>query len=420
MRAIQSSFLLLISWPILAFAGDPFSVNGYYKNFFVIYDLPNYKKPALIPDQPDMGAVSNRLRFKLFYNPNDRLAFSVAYDFSPRIQDPTLFGTQPIMVGINPLSYRAFDFEARLYPADDEKVGSFGIFHNLDRVQLEIKTAPADIVIGRQAIAWGSARVLNPTDIVAPFAFQELDAEDRLGVDAVRVRVPLSALAEFDAGCVFGKDFHFDRGVFFARTRFYAAKTDVTLLLLGFCENFMAGFDIARSFGGAGFWLESAYVFVDLLNDDSMGQANDYFRGTVGLDYSFGDKTYGFCEYHFSEAGSGEPEVYLKNLSKSPFTEGAVYLMGRHYLAPGVTHQLTPLITGTAQALFNLGDQSAFLAPQVEYNIAQNIYVAAGAFLGIGKRPEIAITNAATPALQFHSEFGGYPDIYFSAFRIYF
>lgn len=420
MRTIPLSLLLLSAWPILAFAGDPFSLNGYYKNFFVIYNLPNYKKPALIPDQPDMGAVSNRLRLKLFYNPNNRLSFSAAYDFSPRIQDPALFSTPPIMLGINPLNYRAYDFDGRLYPAEDEKVGSFGIFHNLDRAQVELKTAPADIVIGRQAMAWGSARVLNPTDIIAPFAFQELDVEERLGVDAARVRVPLGTLAEFDAGYVFGRDFRFKQSAFFIRTKFYAARTDIGLLLLKFRENLLAGVDIARSFGGAGFWLESAYVFVDLLNDDSIGKAHNYFRSTIGLDYSFSSKTYGFCEYHFSEAGAGAPEDYLENLSKPAFTEGAVYLMGRHYLAPGATYQISPLLTGTAQALFNLEDQSAFLVPQVEYNVAQNIYVAAGAFFGIGKRPEIAIANAATPALQFHSEFGGYPDIYFSAFRIYF
>jgi hypothetical protein len=318
------------------------------------------------------------------------------------------------------LSYRTFDFDARLYPAEDEKVGSFGIFHNLDRALIEFKTAPADIMIGRQAIAWGSARVLNPTDVIAPFAFQELDKEERTGVDAVRVRVPLNALSEFDGGYVFGEDFKLDRSAFFARGKFYLAKTDATFLLAGFRENFLAGIDIARSIGGAGFWLESAYVFADLLNDYSTGKANNYFRGTIGVDYSFSGKTYGFLEYHFSGAGASEPEDYLKNLSQPAFTEGAVYLLGRHYLAPGLTHQITPLIAFSGQALFNLGDRSAFLAHQVEYNIAQNIYISAGVFVGIGKRPEIVSTEAASSPLQFHSEFGGYPDIYFSSFRIYF
>jgi hypothetical protein len=386
----------------------------------VVYNLPNYQKPAFIPDQPDIGAVSNRLRLKLFYHPNDRVSFNAAYDFSPRIQDPSLFNTLPIMVGINPLSYRAFDFNARLYPAEDKKVGSFGIFHNLDRALIEFKTAPADVIIGRQAIAWGSARALNPTDVIAPFAFQELDKEERTGVDAVRVRVPLSALSEFDLGYVFGEDFKFDQSAFFARGKFYLAKTDATFLLAGFRENFLVGVDIARSLGGAGFWLESAYVFADLLSNYSIGRENNYFRGTIGLDYSFSGKTYGFFEYHFSGAGAGEPEDYLKNLPQPAFTEGAVYLMSRHYLAPGLTHQITPLIAFSGQALFNLGDRSAFLAPQVEYNIAQNIYVSAGVFIGIGKRPEIVSEGAASLPLQFHSEFGGYPDIYFSSFRIYF
>ncbi len=387
--------------------------------------------PAFIPKQPDIGAVNNRLRLKLFYDPRHWLSFNAAYDFSPRIQDPLLFGEQPILVGINPLSYRAFDFDNRLYPGKNGPVGSFGIFHNLDRAQITVKTAPADVIIGRQAIAWGSARVLNPgtfdaCSITSSYflrrrdSFQELDTEERVGVDAVRIRAPLSALAELDAGYVFGSDFHFDQSAFFVRSKFYFAQTDVALLLLGFRENFLAGIDIARSIGGAGFWLEGAYVFAGFGDGKAKGSANDYFRGTVGLDYSFSSRAYGFCEYHFSSASAGRPEEYLKNLSKPAFTDGAVYLMGRHYLAPGLTYQITPLITCASQALFNLGDQSLFFSPQLEYNIAQNIYVAAGAFFGLGKRPEIKIGSSANPALQFHSELGGYPDIYFSSFRIYF
>lgn len=419
MRKIPAFVSFLVSWSISAFADDPFSINGYYKNFFVVFNQPNYKKPAFIPEEPDIGAVNNRLRLKLFYNLNHWLSFSAAYDFSPRIQDPSLFDTQPILIGIDPLAYRAFDFEARLYPAKDEKVGSFGIFHNLDRAVIELKTAPADIIIGRQAIAWGSARALNPTDVVAPFTFEELDKEERIGVDAVRVRMPLSALAEFDAGYVFGKDFQFENSAFFVRNKFYVAKTDVALLLLGFRENFLAGMDVARSIGGAGFWLETAYVFADLFDVYEAGKKNNYFRGTIGLDYSFSGKTYGFIEFHFSDAGAGKPENYLQNLSKPAFTDGAVYLMSRHYLASGLTYQISPLISLNAQALFNLADQSALLSPQVEYNIARDIYVSAGAFISVGKRPEIVL-KAGLPALQFHSEFGGYPDIYFSSFRIYF
>jgi ribosomal protein S27E len=49
-------------------------------------------------------------------------------------------------------------------------------------------------------------------------------------------------------------------------------------------------------------------------------------------------------------------------------------------------------------------------APSVDYNIAQNIYLAGGAYLGLGKRPEILPTMSPLAGTLFHSEFGAYPD----------
>ncbi|MGB2697356.1 MAG: hypothetical protein WBD28_05785, partial [Candidatus Zixiibacteriota bacterium] len=104
----------------------------------------------------------------------------------------------------------------------------------------------------------------------------------------------------------------------------------------------------------------------------------------------------------------------------APYREGPVYLMGRHYLAPGFSHQITPLITFTGEALINLSDPSLFLVPQLEYNIAENIYLSAGAYLGLGKSPEMRKKQEGEPKLQLGSEFGSYPDLYFTSFRVYF
>ncbi len=420
MRKLFLTVVLHCFWSMSAFAHQPFSLDGYYKSFFAVFRLPDYIKPALIPDQPELGAVNNRLRLKLFCRNQDWLTGQLAYDFAPRVQDPLLFNLQPLPASIDASGYRAFDFEPRLYPANQASVGSFAIFHNLDRAVLEVKTTPADLALGRQAIAWGSARVVNPTDVIAPYAFQELDREERLGVDAVRVRVPLNVLSELDAGYIFGRDFKFDQSAFFARSKLYVARTDVSVLLLGFRENLLAGFDLARSLGGAGLWLEGAYVFADFFNDYASSNANDYLRTSLGLDYSFNSKTYGFIEYHFSGAGTGRAEDYLNRLATTAFTEGAVYLLGRHYLAPGLMYQFTPLLISNTQALFNMGDRSAFLSTQVEYNLAQNIYLAVGVFLGFGERPEITVAGAAAAEMRWHSEFGSYPDFFFSSFRVYF
>ena len=402
-------------------ASERFTIDGYYKNFSVAYDFPDCKAPVTPPDQPMVGSVSNRIRLNGRLRLTDWLTFSTAYDFAPRIQDPSLFHEQVFMVGIDPGGYRAVDLDERLYPALSDSVSSFAVLQNLDRAFLTVTAPRFDLYVGRQAIAWGYGHVINPTDVIAPYTYGELDTEDRVGVDAVRMRVPLGFMAEIDAGYVFGDEFEYSQSAFFLRGKFYAARTDWSVLLVGFRENLLAGLDFTRDVGGAGFWMEGAYVFVDALDKDGISRGPDYFRGSIGFDYSLGGGTYGFVEYHFNGAGSNRAESYFDNLSTTAYTEGSVYLMGKHYLAPGVSHQLTPLITAAGEALINLSDPSVFLAPNLEYNIAQDIYIAAGAYVGIGRRPEFII--AADPGsnrVDFRSEFGSYPDTYYSSFRIYF
>ena len=398
---------MMILLSTIALANDGLQISGYYKNFSTGFDSP-------LPDEPIIGAVNNRLRLNCTYAPIDVLSFDLSYDFAPRIQDPSLFSEPSIVTATDSLSYRVVDLDSVIYPGTDDPVGSFGLFQNLDRASIRYGANFGDITIGRQAIAWGSARVVNPTDIVAPYAYDQLDTEDRIGVDAIRVQIPIGVLGEFDAGYVFGENFAFEKSAFFLRSQQNAVETDFSIILVGFREHLMTGFDIARGIGGAGFWLEAAYVFANTFDGENEG-AENYLRASVGLDYSFAGRAYGFIEYHFSGAGAGEPENYLDNLSEPAYRDGAVYLLGRQYLAPGLTFQITPLISLGGVVLSNISDPSVFPSLQLEYNFAQDIYISAGGFIGIGKRPE-----TEDEELEFRSEFGGYPTLFFSSFRIYF
>ena len=397
--------MILIS--TIALANDRLQISGYYKNFSTGLDPP-------LPDEPIIGAVNNRLRLNCGYTFTDALSFDLSYDFAPRIQDPSLFSEPPIAGAAGSLHYRAVDFHATLYPDKNDPDGSFGLFQNLDRASVAYGADFGDITIGRQAIAWGSARVVNPTDVIAPYAYSQLDTEDRIGVDAIRIQIPIGVLGEFDTGYVFGENFAFEKSAFFLRSQLNAVETDFSISLLGFHEHLMAGFDIARGIAGAGFWLEAAYVYANAFDSENP-HAENYLRASIGLDYSFGGRAYGFIEYHFSGAGAQEPEDYLDNLDRPAYTDGAVYLMGRHYLVPGLTFQITPLISLSGVVLSNVADPSVFPSLQVEYNFAQDIYLSAGGFIGIGKRPETEDDET-----QFKSEFGGYPTLFFSSFRIYF
>ena len=406
MRKILALIIYLMTTPLVGIADTEFQVGGYYKNFFTTFNSP-------IPDAPMMGVVVNRLRLNLSYAPTDALSFAFAYDFTPRVQDPSLFSESLIAVGIASSRYRVADLDSPIYPGKDEPVGSVGISQNLDRAAVQFSTDFADFSIGRDAIAWGSARIINPTDIIAPYTYDQLDTEDRVGVDAIRVRIPIGVMGEVDTGYIFGNNFNFGKSAVFLRTQLNAVETDFSILLMEFQRDLLIGLDIARGIGGAGFWLETAYVFTTPF-DDLPDAADNYLRTSVGLDYSFGGETYTFIEYHFNGAGAKSPENFLTNLEQPAYTRGGVYLLGTHYLAPGISHQLTPLISLSGQILFNLSDPSTWVAPQIAYNVAEDIHLSVGGFLSLGKRPK----NGDSTELQ--SEFGSYPNLFFSSFRVYF
>ena len=406
-RKILILTIFLIMTVVVGPTNADLQISGYYKNFSTGLAPP-------LPDETVIGAVNNRLRLNCAYAPTTALLFDLSYDFAPRIQDPLLFSEPPIAGAASSLRYRVADFDSAIYPDEDDPGGSFSLFHNLDRASIAYNADFGDITIGRQAIAWGSARVVNPTDVIAPYAYNQLDTEDRIGVDAIRVQIPIGVLGEFDAGYVFGENLAFEKSAFFLRSQLNAVETDFSISLLGLREHLMTGFDIARGIGGAGFWLEAAYVYANAFDGENR-EAENYLRASIGLDYSFGGVSYGFIEYHFSSAGAGEPEDYLTNLDRPAYTDGAVYLMGRHYFVPGLTFQITPLISLSGVVLSNIVDPSVFPSLQIEYNFAQDIYLSAGGFIGIGKRPETEDEET-----QFKSEFGGYPTLLFSSFRIYF
>ena len=98
------------------------------------------------------------------------------------------------------------------------------------------------------------------------------------------------------------------------------------------------------------------------------------------------------------------------------YSEGSVYLLGKHYLSLGVGYKIHPLIPFNGFIMYNLSDNSIVFAPMIEYNISENIYISAGAYLGIGKAP--VYTEQHDFGLR--SEFGSYPDMIFTSFRIYF
>ncbi|MEE2656903.1 MAG: hypothetical protein VX733_00245 [Candidatus Latescibacterota bacterium] len=396
--------LLLLLSPLLSADslawGEQLRLSGYVKEFATIVDPTPLGQESV----PTRANSLSRARLRLFGGEgawswelaveNILEASSHEDDNSPLNRIETLSTT----------SYRLLD-ESDHYIVSG--LGTSQLRATLDRALLSYSADMGDLYIGRQPIAFGSARALNPTDVFVPFSYATIDKEERAGVDAVRARFPLGTLSEIDLGWVFGNGSAVRHSAGFLRTRLHLARTDVTPTLIFFRRHWLVGVDVARAVFGAGIWLEAAWV--------APHRGQEYGRVSAGADYNLSATLFAWAEYHYSGAGQTRVGDYLRRFHPSAFTTGSVYLLGRHYLSPALIWQATPLTSATAQVLQNLEDRSWLAGARLEHSLGDDLYVEGGAFVGVGE--DIDILRGMPRA---RSEFGIYPDTGFAAMRWYF
>lgn len=394
------------------------SIHGSLKTFFMGVHDPFF--------QSDLYGLSDTtLRLQARVYPTDTLLIETDYSISPQVFSGKLqsagISESFLSTGGGSGGYRAFDFDEMLFPLKSAEAENLAVYHNLDRAFVSIYLPFGDVYAGRQAISWGSAHVINPTDIIAPYSVSNLNTKEKRGVDALRLRMPVGAMGEIDIGYVAGDEFKLNESAVFARTRFYAAGTDIALLAMDFQENLLIGGDATRSIGGAGSWIEAAYVVPDAFSGNDPAAEQQYVKVSAGMDYNFGPKFYGYAEYHYNSAGKSDTAKYadieLRPEEHLAYTEGSVYLRGQHYGALGGTYQLSPLLPVNGIVLLNLNDFSAHVSLDFDYNFTENVYISGGGIFGLGASPEL--DEGGSP-VSYKSEFGAAPHLYYVAVKLYF
>lgn len=397
---------LLMTIPV--WSGD---LTGYLKNYSFIAD------PAPGTLGVDQAASSTtRLRLQYQNSWGEGWWFEGAGETALTAQRSVLFQSGLFMVATEPFSYRLSDPDHHIFPTGTDSGTNFAGTFNLDRLLVRWSGDKTDVTIGRQAVAWGNAKMVNPTDILTPYAFTELDTEYRYGVDAVRIRHAFSAMSEVDVGYVFGPGGDMAKSALFVRGKTYIAETDATLTFMRFREHAMVGLDLARAFGGTGTWIETAIVETNRFNNDI--EENTYLRLSIGADRQLTPTIYGFLEYHYNGAGADKRAGYISRSIQPAYTDGAVYLLGKHYLAMGLNVQLTPLTTLNGTLLSNIVDSSAFLTTRLEHSLSDNLDASIGIYLKTGKTPTVPPQSGILPGS--FDEFGIYPGLLYVSLRWYF
>lgn len=263
---------------------------------------------------------------------------------------------------------------------------AYVVYHRLDRLNLRYIGSRATVRVGRQALTWGNGLIFNPMDLFNPFSPVAVQKDYKTGDDMLHLQmlvgqgeVQMLYLPRRDP--VSG-DIRDDQSS-------YAAKWHLTLDALEM--DLMAARhynDILLAAGAVGYLGDAAWR-VDTLYSrlDDHRDRRDFWQIVANLDYAwlwFGKNIYGLVEFYYDGLGLGHGD-YDQSLADTQLSRrldrGEIFTLGRAYLAGQLRAELHPLLQTSLIAIVNLADPSAIVQPQLEWDLATNWQLIAGASL---------------------------------------
>ncbi len=374
------SILLLLpepSHPLELFRGEKGSITigGSYKNLTVT--------GRTISLQP-FTSYLNRLRLDMDISLSDSILVKAIYD--NEITLGSILKRDEFLLAKEEREDALFDLSR---PIIDDS--AFYWRHLLYRIYIKYSSDTFNLTLGRQRVAWGQARIWNPTDLFNPVSPVQIEGDQRLGVDAINLEYTLGALSGLNIVYVpRSKDKDTSKGV---RLMTNLKGYDLSFILGEFREDRVVGFDFAGNIGDSG--LRGEGVFTDQRDE------RDFFRLVLSWDYSFPNTLYILLEYLYNGGNLGRGA----SLTATTEFSGEITTRERNFIAGHLGYDLTPLIRLSLSTIYDIDGDSIFISPAMTYNILSNIDWEIGlqAFDG-----------------DSDSEFGSLPNIYYTSIEWFF
>jgi hypothetical protein len=243
--------------------------------------------------------------------------------------------------------------------------------HKLYRAYLSYQREEFGLEIGRQQIPWGIAYFFTPTDVFNAFRPTQIELDERDGTDALLLTSERFDPYRFEfIYTPRGRKLHPQR--FMGRVLTDVKGYEVGVLGGRVHRDHVLGFQFQGNMGDAALRGESLLTEAD--------KEKDYLQFTVNMDYNFPQHVLALLEYHFNSRGRRDPKDYQHDL----FIRGDIRELARNYIALLLSHDLTPLLTLSNRLIMNADDQSFFIRPEVEYEIAGNLFATAAAQIFAG------------------------------------
>ncbi len=327
-------YLLFVILSSTAFAQIEF--GGYYKND-VIYIIKRNKEEILA----DVNKLRLRLDSKIFQNLN--IHFEPEYVFLIKKEEIPLIGVSEL----------------------DKVVW--------DRAYAKITFPSLDLIVGKQRIAWGTGYLFNPTDVFNPFALSfAIAEEERRGVDAVRIDIPIGAASYLEGVILTDKEWSKNKKGVKGKTNIENYDLSLSYVDLGNGGS-QVGFDMAGELLDFGVRSELALV--------SPEGTNPYLKLVLGWNYTF-ENGWGIdMEYFYNGLGKENKENY----DWDSLFAGNIYQLGKSYIYFGINRIIDELTQARASLLLNANDRSFIIYPSYIRNIFENVDLSLEAMLKRGE-----------------------------------
>jgi hypothetical protein len=310
----------------------------------------------------DQGPWSFDLAYQVFAGYGDRIEFARLLPDVAR----QLFDRLPND------DHRLFDLTDVLRDS-----GKFAALHRLDRLALSYTGEKVTLRAGRQAITWGNGLFFSPMDIVNPFDPAAIDTEYKTGDDMLYGQYLRDSGDDIQAAVVFRRnlltgDVESDQHTSAIKYHGFAGEAEYDLLVAKSYGNTTLGIGGNYSIGGA-VWRGDIVV-----TDASTGTTAELVTNLM-YSWAWGNKNVsGVFEYYFNGFGQASGQYSPADLARNPellrrLARGQTFSLGRHYVAGGLSIELTPLWTLTPNIFANIEDGSVLVQLLTRNNLGENV-----------------------------------------------
>lgn len=288
-----------------------------------------------------------------------------------------------------------------------------------DRLVLSGRLPHVDLSIGRQPITFGRSIIFTPLDLVGPFHPTVIDQEYKPGVDAIRADVYAGTSGQITLAAAYAGAWD-PSGLVLGS---YGAATlgtwDLGLFLGLVHEDAVAGLSASGSASTVGLRGEGTIT----LPSEAAAEDDPFVRAVVGADFYPGGTgtTTITAELYVQSLGAADPADYPARWRGERVARGELWTVGRYYGAVVVTREIIPIVAASGSLIANLADASALFAPALSWSVSDEAAVSAGAYVGLGRRPDdIEAGDLFGLDQTVRSELGLLPTTAYLSMRAYF